>query len=101
VPFSAFCHGRNTSEACGTRAKPASYPMRNGDSFPRGLKRQGREDDHSPSANAECRNSGAIRPLPHTHSWRNAQLQRHLLFYIEIFFETKLKGLLSVFHTIP
>jgi hypothetical protein len=45
---------------------PASYAMGFGGSFP-GLKRQGREADHSPSS-AEVKKSGAILPLPHISS---------------------------------
>jgi hypothetical protein len=86
-----FCHGRNTSGACGTRANPVSYLMRTGGSIPVGVKRQGREDDHLPSSNAEGRNSGAIRTPPHTFSRCNAQLQLFLLLYIENFFQTNKK----------
>jgi hypothetical protein len=39
----------------GCGAHPASYPMDTGGSFPRGLKRQGREADYSPPASAEVK----------------------------------------------
>jgi hypothetical protein len=34
-----------------------------------GLKRQGREADHSPPSSDEVKNGGAIPPLPHMSSW--------------------------------
>jgi hypothetical protein len=37
-----------------------------------GVKRQGREADHSPPASAEVKKRGSIHPLPHTPSWRSA-----------------------------
>jgi hypothetical protein len=37
-----------------------------------GVKRLGREADHSPSSSVEVRNGGAIPTLPHTSSWRSA-----------------------------
>jgi hypothetical protein len=37
--------------------------------FPRGLKRQGLEADHSPPSSAEVKKGGAIPPLPHMSSW--------------------------------
>jgi hypothetical protein len=40
--------------------------------FSLGIKRQGREADHSPPTSAEIRKGGAIPPLPHTSSWNNA-----------------------------
>jgi hypothetical protein len=36
------------------------------------VKRQGREDDHSPPSSAEVKNAGAIPPFPHTSSWNGA-----------------------------
>jgi hypothetical protein len=45
-----------------------------------GVKRPGREGDHSPPASAEVKNGGAIPALPHTSSWRNyARGQLYLL----------------------
>jgi hypothetical protein len=37
-----------------------------------GVKRQGREADHSPPCSAEVKNGGAIHPLPHMSSRRSA-----------------------------
>jgi hypothetical protein len=37
-----------------------------------GVTRQGREADSSPPCSAEVKNDGAIHPLLHTSSWRNA-----------------------------
>jgi hypothetical protein len=42
-----------------------------------GVKLQGRESDHSPPSSAEDKNGGAVRPLPHTFSWHNADLIKH------------------------
>jgi hypothetical protein len=50
-------------------AHPASYPMGTGGSFHGGVKRQGREDDHSPPSGAEVKNGGAIPPLPNMPLW--------------------------------
>jgi hypothetical protein len=36
------------------------------------IKRPGHDADHSPASNAEVKNGGAIPPLPHTSSWRDA-----------------------------
>jgi hypothetical protein len=40
-----------------------------------GVKRPGREADHSPPSSAEFKMSGAITPLPNTSSWCGAQLK--------------------------
>jgi hypothetical protein len=37
-----------------------------------GVKRPGREPDHSPPFSAEVKNGGTIHLLPHTFSWRRA-----------------------------
>jgi hypothetical protein len=37
-----------------------------------GVKRQGRDADHSPPSSAEVKNGGALTPLPHTSSGRGA-----------------------------
>jgi hypothetical protein len=37
-----------------------------------GVKRPGREADQSPRFSAEVKNGGAIPPLPHMSSWRDA-----------------------------
>jgi hypothetical protein len=42
-----------------------------------GLKRPGREADHSPPTSAEAKNSGAIPVLPHTSSRPGAKLINH------------------------
>jgi hypothetical protein len=51
---------------------PVSYPMGTGGSLLPGVKRQGREADHTPPSSAEVKNGGAIRPLPHISLWRGA-----------------------------
>jgi hypothetical protein len=48
-------------------SRPAFHQMETGGSFP-GVKKQGREVDHSPPSNAEVKNGGAIPPLPHMSS---------------------------------
>jgi hypothetical protein len=40
--------------------------------FPRGVKRQGREADHSPPTSPEVKKYGSVHPVPHTSSWRSA-----------------------------
>jgi hypothetical protein len=40
--------------------------------FPPGVKRLGREADHSPPTSVEVKKSGSIHPLRHTPSWRSA-----------------------------
>jgi hypothetical protein len=52
-------------------AHSASCPVGNGGSFP-GVKRPGREADHSPPSSAEVKNGGALPPLPHTLPWCDA-----------------------------
>jgi hypothetical protein len=47
------------------------YPMDTGGSFPEGLKRPGREADHSPLPSAEVKMSAAVPPPPMS-SWRGA-----------------------------
>jgi hypothetical protein len=37
-----------------------------------GIKRAGREADHSPPSSAEDKNGRSIPPLPHTSSWHSA-----------------------------
>jgi hypothetical protein len=55
----------------GSEVHPTSYPMGTGGSFP-GVKRRGREADHSPPTNAEVKKMWIyIHPLPHTPSWRS------------------------------
>jgi hypothetical protein len=54
-------------------AHPASNPIDSGGSFP-GIKRPGREADHSPSSSAEVKNGGTIPPLLRTSSWCGTQL---------------------------
>jgi hypothetical protein len=42
-----------------------------------GIKRPGREADHSPSSDSEVKMCGAIPPLPIMSSWRRALLSKH------------------------
>jgi hypothetical protein len=56
----------------GSGAYPASYPVGTGGDFP-GVRRPGRETDHSPRSSAEVnKNDGAIPPLPRMSSWHSA-----------------------------
>jgi hypothetical protein len=64
----------------GSRDHPASYPMGTLSSFP-GVRRPGREANHSPPTIAEVKKSGSIHPLPHTlfylylsHTSKNTKL---------------------------
>jgi hypothetical protein len=50
---------------------PGSYPMGTGALSP-GIKRSGREADHSPPSSSKVKNGGAIPPLPHMSSWHSA-----------------------------
>jgi hypothetical protein len=59
------------SEQIDSGAHPASNSMGIGGSFP-GVKRLGREANHSPPTSAEFKNRRAIPPLPHISSWHNA-----------------------------
>jgi hypothetical protein len=59
------------SSQTGPGARPASYPMDTGGSFPGG-KAAGREIHHSRPSSAEVNNDGAVPPLPNTSSWRGA-----------------------------
>jgi hypothetical protein len=55
----------------GSWAHRASDPMGTGGDFP-GVKRPGREADHSHPSSAKAKNGGAIPPLPHMFSWHNS-----------------------------
>jgi hypothetical protein len=43
------------------------------DIFSKGVKRQGREADHSPPSSAKVKNGGAVPPLPNISSWSDAE----------------------------
>jgi hypothetical protein len=53
----------------GSRTHPDSYPK-----VTDGVKRPGRKSDHSPPSIAEDKNCGAVLPLPHTTSCRDASV---------------------------
>jgi hypothetical protein len=55
----------------GSGAHPTSYPR----AISRGIKRLGREADHTLRLVLRSRKRGAISPLPNTSSWRGAQLK--------------------------
>jgi hypothetical protein len=42
-----------------------------------GIKRQGREADHSPPSNTKVKKGETIPPLPHTSAWRGPQVIKH------------------------
>jgi hypothetical protein len=48
----------------GSEAHPAPYTMGTGGLFSLGVKRPGREVDHSPPSSAKVKNGGDIPPLP-------------------------------------
>jgi hypothetical protein len=54
----------------GSGAHPASYPMGTRSSFTGGIKRPGREAEHSPPPSAEVKNAWS-----YTSSWRGAELK--------------------------
>jgi hypothetical protein len=58
----------------------ASYPIGTG-GLSLGVKRPEREADHSPPSSAQVKNDGATPPLPHTFSWRGAQLVKHRVIF--------------------
>jgi hypothetical protein len=59
--------GWNPSVHIGAGAHPASHTTDTSGCFP-----GGREGDHSPPPSVEVKNGGAIPPLPHKSSWRDA-----------------------------
>jgi hypothetical protein len=59
----------------GSGAHPASYPIVSG-TLTLGVKKPGREADHSPPSSAKAKNGGGIPPLPMS-SWYNASLIKH------------------------
>jgi hypothetical protein len=64
----------------GSGAHPVSYPTGIRDSFP-GVKRPGREADHSPPRNAEIKECVELYlHSPNTPSWRGAQLKHRDTF---------------------
>jgi hypothetical protein len=56
----------------------------------KGVKRPGREVDHSLPCNAEVKNDGAIPPLPHKSSWRGAKLKYNFTIYLT--FESRIES---------
>jgi hypothetical protein len=58
----------------GSEAHPASYPPGTRGSFPGGVKRPGREPDHSPPSRVEVKNARNYHS-PNTPSWRGAELK--------------------------
>jgi hypothetical protein len=72
----------------GSGSHPASYPMGTKGSFP-GVKRPGREADHSPPSSAEVKECVELYLQSHnTPSWRGAQLKHRDSFtftYAELF----------------
>jgi hypothetical protein len=57
----------------GSEVHPTSYPMSTGGgSVSPGVKRPGREVDHSPQTSAEVKKMWIYTSTPHTPSWRSA-----------------------------
>jgi hypothetical protein len=54
---------------------PASYPVGTRGSFP-GMKRPGRETDHSLQPSTKFKNVWSYTSIPSTPSWRGAQLRK-------------------------
>jgi hypothetical protein len=68
----------------GSGAHPTSYPMGTSGSF-RGVKRPGREADHSPPSSAEVKECVELYlHSPNTPTWRGAQLKNreNFTFYL-------------------
>jgi hypothetical protein len=61
--FTLLHHGVHT----GSGTHPASYSIGIADFFP-GVKRTGRDADHSTLSSVDTKNAGAIPPIPHTSS---------------------------------
>jgi hypothetical protein len=78
--FSRYSDGFNGRGSIPDRSKGLSSPQLS-DWVPRflspGVKRPGREADHSPPSSAKVENSGTILPLLQTPSWRDDQLIKH------------------------
>jgi hypothetical protein len=60
-----------------TRSRPALGPAQPPiqwvpEAISLGVKRPGREPDHSPPSSAEVKNGGAIPPFPHMSLWHSA-----------------------------
>jgi hypothetical protein len=60
--------------ALGPKEPPTKWVL---EALSPGVKRLGREADHSPPSSAEVKNGIAIPPLPHASSWHTAKLIKH------------------------
>jgi hypothetical protein len=67
VSYFSLLHSVQTDSG----AHPASYPF-DKEGFSPGVKRQGREADHSSQSSADVKKSGGIPPVPHMSSWQSA-----------------------------
>jgi hypothetical protein len=56
-----------------TTSRPALGPTQSPIQWVSGMKRQGREADHSSLYSAEVKNGGAIPPLHNASSWHGAK----------------------------
>jgi hypothetical protein len=72
VQFPAGVRFFSSPVQTGSEAYPASDPRGTAEAVSPGVKRQGREADHSPPSNAEVKNGGAIPPLSHISSYHSA-----------------------------
>jgi hypothetical protein len=57
-----------------TPSRPALGPTQPPIQLVSGVKRSGLEANHLPRSSVEIKNGGAMPPLPHTSSWRSAEL---------------------------
>jgi hypothetical protein len=76
-PGSILFHSIQT----GSGAHPSSYAIVPG-AIPPGVKRPGREADHSAPTTVKFKNGGAIPPLPHMSSWHSAGTNLYVLYCI-------------------
>jgi hypothetical protein len=68
----------------GFGAHPASYPIGIG-TLSSGVKRPGHEAGHSPPTSAEIKKMWIYTSLPHTSSWRGAELVKHKVSKVKLF----------------
>jgi hypothetical protein len=83
----------------GSGAHPTSYPMGTG-AISLGIKRPGREADHSPPSSAEVKEwVDLYLHSPNTSSWRGAELSTGTTLLLSSSYLTLLSNILSVLHT--
>jgi hypothetical protein len=86
MPRSSECSTELVSyfKSTGSGAHPASYPVGSRDPSP-GVKRPGREADHSPPSSAEVKNAWCYTSTPNTSSWHGASLSTGIILPLPAF----------------